>query len=54
MRLKFISLFVILFVISCSHIDPETKSLLLYQDDYTKIGLGEKRGGVMAKVTIKF
>ena len=45
---------VILSLLACSHIDKESRSLVVWQNDNTKIGLTEKRSGVMLKVVIKF
>ena len=54
MKFKLIALLIILSLFACSHIDKESKSLVLYKKDHVKIGLAEKKSGVMAKVIITF
>jgi len=52
--IKYTLLFIVLSLLACSHIDKETKSLLIHRQDNMKIGLTEKNQGVMVKLEIKF
>ncbi len=45
---------IVLSLLACSYIDKESRSLVVWQNDNTKVGLTEKRGGVMLKVVIRF
>ena len=54
MKTKITLLLIILSLLSCSHIDKESRSFLLHERDNFKIGLAEKNNGVMLKVVYKF
>ena len=54
MKTKTMLLLTVLSLLACSHIDKESKSLLLHKTDKTKIGLTEKNKGVMLKIEYKF
>lgn len=53
-HIKYTLLLIVLFLLSCSHIDKESKSFLLHKTNNTKIGLTEKHKGVMVKLEVKF